>query len=182
MPGSSSSGSPDAENTGLTRRYFVNIAGCGGSGRVVERFNRRNIPGTLGYVVATATAAMGYRWPLVQVAVDDEPPRTVRLNVLFVCNAEYCGGGMHVGRGARMDDGVLRVVEAANVSRVRALLQWPRLYSGGLERVKGIRVVDVHVLRVTSPEHVLVDCDGELCGRLPATYTVVRDALTVRAT
>lgn len=170
----------DARAPAPTRRYFVNIAGCGASGLVVERFNRRNIPGTAGYAVAAGLAALEYRWPLVEVAVDGERPRAVRLNVLFVCNGEYCGGGMRVGRGARLDDGLLQVVEAANVGRVGSLLQWPRLYLGGLERVSGVRVLAGRAVRVTSREDVLVDCDGELCGRLPATYRIVPGALTVR--
>jgi hypothetical protein len=44
-----------------------------------------------------------------------------------------------------------------------------------------VRVASAERLRVTSEEDVLVDCDSGVCGRLPAIYRVVRDALTVIA-
>ncbi len=169
----------DRDARGAARRFFVNIAGCGSSGRVVERFDSRKIAGTLGYVVAAGLTALDYRFPRVEIALDGQPGNPATLNVLFVCNGEYCGGGMHVGKGARIDDGLLHVVEVSGVSRVGSLLQWPRLYTGSVDRVRGARVSAVQVLRVTSDEDVLVDCDGDLCGRLPVTYRAVPGALTV---
>ncbi|MGE5360632.1 MAG: diacylglycerol/lipid kinase family protein [Bacteroidales bacterium] len=161
-------------------RYFMNMAGCGASGRVVERFNKRRVPGTLGYVVASGLTAIGYRFPIVDLALDGGPADRVLLNLLFVCNGEYCGGGMHAGMGARVDDGLLQIVSVSGVGRIGSALQWPSLYTGHLERVRGARVQAGRTLRVTSPEEeVLVDCDGELCGRLPATYGVVPAALRI---
>jgi diacylglycerol kinase family enzyme len=167
------------EPPGSTRRYFANIAGCGSSARVVEHFNSRRLPGTLGYAVAAALTALDYRFPQVEVALDGDPLDRASLNVLFVCNGEYCGGGMHVGKGARVDDGLLHVVEVTSVGRLGSMLQWPRLYTGSIDRVRGARVRAARAIRVTSNENVLVDCDGDVCGRLPATYHAVAGALEV---
>ncbi len=161
------------------RRHFVNIAGCGSSAKVVEWFNSRRVPGTLGYALAAGLTALRYRFPLVDVTLDDRPAERSSPNVLFICNGEYCGGGMHVGKGARIDDGLLQVVEVAGVGRLGSLLQWPRLYTGSVDRVRGASVRAAQVLRITSEEDVLVDCDGDLCGRLPATYRAVPGALNV---
>jgi len=163
-----------------TRRYFVNMAGCGASGRVVERMERWHGVGAAGYALAAALTAFDYRWPLVELSLDGGPPATMRLNLLFVCNGQYCGGGMCVGQGARPDDGELLVVEAVGVGRLRAMLQWPQLYFGGLQQVAGVRVRAAREVAVAGPASVLVDCDGELCGRLPATYRIVPGALDVR--
>lgn len=162
-----------------TRRHFVNIAGCGSSGRVVQRFNMRHVPGRFGYLVASVQTAIDYAFPHVEIALDDGPPDPVMLTILFVCNGEYCGGGMHVGNGAAPDDGLFHVVEIDGVGRIGAMLQWPRLYVGNLTRVRGARVRTAKTVRVTSAQDVMVDCDGELCGRLPATYRIVADALNV---
>ncbi len=161
------------------RRYFINIAGCGSSSRVVERFNARRGHGTLGYVVAAALTAFDYRFPTVEIALDGNQADTTSLNVIFVCNGEYCGGGMHVGKGSRIDDGRFQVVEVGGVGRLGSLLQWPRLYTGSVDRVRGARVRSAGSVYVTSKEDVLVDCDGDVCGRLPATYRVVPGALHV---
>ena len=113
--------------------------------------------------------------------MDAGAPRAVTLNMLFACNGEYCGGGMHVGRGASLDDGLLLVVEAAGIGRLRTMLEWPRLYGGHLERVRGVRVTSARRIDVASKEDVLVDCDGEVIGRLPAVYEIVPGAITVCA-
>ncbi len=163
----------------LVHRYFVNMAGCGASGRVVQRFARWRLAGAAGYGVAAALTALDYRWPLVEIAFDASPARRVRLNLLFICNGCYCGGGMHVGKGASPDDGELLVVAGDGVGRLRAMLQWPQLYFGALQRVRGVDVRPAHNVVVTGPESVLVDCDGELAGRLPATYRIVAGVLDV---
>jgi diacylglycerol kinase (ATP) len=165
--------------SGGTDRYFINMGGCGASAQVADRFNRRRIPGILGYAAASALTTISYRWPQVEIRIDDGVTRTVTLNMLFTCNGEYCGGGMHVGRGASLDDGLLLVVEAAGVGRLRTILEWPRLYGGHLERVRGVRVTSGRRIHVTSREQVLVDCDGEVIGRLPAVYEIVPGAIMV---
>jgi diacylglycerol kinase (ATP) len=162
-------------------RYFINMGGCGASAQVAVEFNRRRIPGAFGYAAAAVWTTIGYRWPQVEVRTDGGAPRSVTLNMLFACNGEYCGGGMHVGRGSRLDDGLLLVVEAAGIGRLRTMLEWPRLYGGHLERVRGVRVTSARRIDVASAEDVLVDCDGEVIGRLPAVYEIVTDAITVCA-
>jgi diacylglycerol kinase family enzyme len=164
-----------------TERFFINMGGCGASAQVADRFNRRRIPGALGYAAASALTTLSYRWPQVEIRTDDGAPRTVTLNMLFACNGDYCGGGMHVGRGSSLDDGRLLVVEASGIGRLRTMLEWPRLYGGRLERVRGVRVTSARRIEVSSAEDVLVDCDGEVIGRLPAVYEIVPDAITVCA-
>ena len=164
-----------------TERFFINMGGCGASAEVANRFNRRRIPGAFGYAVAAALTTLSYRWPQVEIRLDGGTPRAVTLNMLFTCNGEYCGGGMRVGRGASLDDGRLLVVEAAGVGRLRTMLEWPRLYGGHLARVRGVRVASARRVEVSSTEDVLVDCDGEVIGRLPAVYEIVPGAITVCA-
>jgi diacylglycerol kinase family enzyme len=166
---------------GSVGRYFINMGGCGASAEVAGRFNRRRIPGALGYAAAAALTTLQYRWPEVEIRTGEGEPRTVTLNMLFACNGEYCGGGMHVGRGASLDDGQLLVVEAAGIGRLRTVLEWPRLYGGRLARVRGVRLTSARCIDVTSEDDVLVDCDGEVIGRLPAVYEIVPAAITVCA-
>jgi diacylglycerol kinase family enzyme len=164
-----------------TERFFINMGGCGASAQVADRFNRRQIPGALGYAAASVMTTLTYRWPQVAIRTDDGAPRVATLNMLFACNGEYCGGGMHVGRGSSLDDGLLLVVEASGIGRLRTMLEWPRLYGGRLEHVRGVRVTPARRIEVASQDDVLVDCDGEVIGRLPAVYEIVPSAITVCA-
>ena len=47
-------------------RFFINMGGCGASAQVADRFNRRRIPGALGYAAASAMTTLSYRWPQVE--------------------------------------------------------------------------------------------------------------------
>lgn len=164
------------------RRHFVNMAGCGASADVVRRTLRIRplVGGALGYLAASLATTIAQRMPRVEIQVDRAAPRVVPLNVLFVCNGEFCGGAMRVGRGAIIDDGLFQVVEVAGVGRLRSLLNAPKLYNGGLEGIPGVQVYSARTVRVTAVDEVLLDCDGEQPGRLPATYRVIPAALRVR--
>ncbi|MFB3852769.1 MAG: diacylglycerol kinase family protein [Vicinamibacterales bacterium] len=165
----------------LVRRYSMNMCGCGASGEVTKQVNAARFPrhGLAKFFIATARAALAYRPREIQVEVDGLAPRTTRLLGLFVCNGEYCGGGMRPGKGARLDDGTLRVVEIADIPLSRILRHGYKLYTGRLEGIPGVSVYDASSLRVRGPSEILVDCDGEQPGTLPATYSVVRRALRV---
>jgi diacylglycerol kinase family enzyme len=165
------------------RRFSMNMCGCGASGEVARSVNRADRPrhGFLAFLLASLRAAAAYRPREVEVSVDGGPPRRVALKSLFVCNGMFCGGGMRIGRGALIDDGLLRIAEIGPVGPARSLMHAFRLYTGRLEGVRGVRVYDARSVTVTSQETVLVDCDGEQPGGLPAAYTVRPRAVRIRA-
>ena len=168
------------------RRFSINTCGCGLSGEVAARVNGAGWPrhGLLAFLIATLRGVVAYRPREVTIAIDGGPPVSTRLLALFVCNGQYCGGGMRPGLGARPDDGVLRVVEVGAIGLPRVLANIHRLYSGDVETVRGVRVNNARRIDVApgAPGPVaLVDCDGEQPGRLPATYEVRPGALRVVA-
>jgi len=163
-------------------RYFINIGGCGASGEVVERVNRsgKQLGGFLTFFTASLASTLRYYSPEVEISIDGAAPRQIPLNVLFVCNGQYCGGGMWVGPEARIDDGRFSVLEIAATSRMGAVLSGSRLYSGKIDRIPGARSYTARSIRVTSSQEVLVECDGEQPGILPATWTLLEKALRVQ--
>ena len=91
---------------------------------------------------------------------------------------------MRPGLGASLDDGVVRVVEVGAMSLPRVLANLPKLYSGHVEGVRGVRIHQarrVDVYSGASGAIALVDCDGEQPGRLPATCEVRPGALRLVA-
>jgi len=165
------------------RRFSINTCGCGLSGEVAARVNGARWPrhGLLAFLIATLRGVLAYRPRQVAVSLDGQPAIPTRILALFVCNGQYCGGGMRPGLDARLDDGVLRVVEVGALPLARVLLNLPKLYSGEVEGVKGVRVLDARRVEVSSDERVLVDCDGEQPGCLPASYEVRPGALRLVA-
>jgi diacylglycerol kinase (ATP) len=163
------------------RRFSVNTCGCGIGGEVAASVNRWSgrRHGLLAFLAASLAAVARYRPAEVSLSIDGGSADRFRLLALFVCNGEYCGGGMRPGRGARIDDGVLRVMTVEAMSPARVLANVHRLYSGRVEGVRGVRLLDARRLEVHGPGHVLVDCDGEQPGALAASFVIRPGALRV---
>jgi len=164
--------------------YFLNIASCGASGDVVRRVNRskKRLGPTATFALATVMSSLRYKGSRVAIRADGRDPLELHLNVLFICNGQYCGSGMRVGRGARMDDGKFKVVAVEQRGVLWSASKADRLYSGELEEVDGAHIFEashVEVRRLDGPP-VLVEADGEQPGSLPAIYELLPGALTLK--
>jgi diacylglycerol kinase (ATP) len=90
---------------------------------------------------------------------------------------------MKIAPDAKIDDGLLDVVTIGDASSFRILANAPRLYFGAHLRMNEV----THALAkqlVARParkdEEIRVELDGEVVGRLPATFEVMPRALRVR--
>lgn len=168
-------------------RIGVNVTGFGLNGEVVARANRsaKRFGGRVTFLAATAAAFARYRPPRVTVRwTGGDGARgewTGALSSAFVANAQYCGGGMWVGRGGSMRDGLAELTLVPEMRVLRAILQGPRLFSGTLGDVKEVSRNTVSSLDAFAVEGipVLVDVDGEQPGLLPVSVRVLRKALLI---
>ncbi|MGH7664296.1 MAG: diacylglycerol/lipid kinase family protein [Gemmatimonadaceae bacterium] len=177
-------------------RYFLNVASFGLSGEVVrsvaERAARRAVTGAIGggllsgaasYAIATLRAWPRYTAPAIELEMDGDAP--VRLLAANICiaNARYFGGGMKIAPTAEVDDGQLDVVAIRDMGTIAMIARSPRLYFGTHLRMDGVHhrlASRITVRRVNGGALVALEVDGELVGRVPATFEVVPGALWVR--
>lgn len=173
---------------GQHSRYFINVAGFGANGEVVRRVNNRSkkIGGRLAFMRTALEAALAYKPARVQIrwktAGGDEGSWEGELTSTFVANGAYCGGGMWVGRGGTMHDGLLDMTIIPATGAVQQLVDVRRLYDGKIERAKDAERAAVTELEVTTrrKDAVYIDLDGEQVGMLPARFEVLSRALHVR--
>jgi diacylglycerol kinase (ATP) len=159
-------------------RHFVNIADAGIGGVVVERVNRTSklLGGRVSFQYAAMMTLLGYKPQPVLVESAEGHFEGAAQNVV-VANGQYFGGSMHVAPAAIPDDGLFDVVVFGNIARFEALRSINDIYSAKHlqnPKVTGWRSAEV---KLSSAERVLVDVDGEMCGTLPATFTVVPKAI-----
>lgn len=174
---------------GRVRRFGVNVIGMGVAGEVVRRVNAgsKALGGTLTFLGATLGALAAWTAPEVRVRwIDGAGAAGVwqgRLTNAFLCNAQFCGGGMRVGPGARMDDGLLDLVIVPHQRFPTLVAQAPRLYDGRITRTEGIEVVRVRSVEAeaVTGEAVAAEVDGEQPGGLAVEVRVVAAALALRA-
>ncbi len=145
--------------------WFVNNVGVGYlAAATIERERlRRALPGELGYLVGGFVALARHRAPLWTVDVDGVA-LTGRFVLLHVANGPWCGAGIRLTPDARTDDGLLDVAVVAERSRLRCLLDWPRLREG--TQREDVALLRGRRVRVHGPRGFWLHADGELA-RVP---------------
>jgi diacylglycerol kinase (ATP) len=176
-------------------RFFVNVASFGMSTVVLERqrsgdakkwlpsLGSRKIGSKLSYAAATVQTTITSSPTEVYVQLDDQAERRLRLAELAVANARYYGGAMKIAPDAKLDDGYLDVITIGEAGAFRILTNAPRLYLGThlrMDEVGHALAKQIVARPAKTDAQVRIELDGELPGRLPATFQIVPRALRVR--
>jgi len=175
-------------DTGRHEEHFVNVAGFGANGEVVRHANQmdKRLGGRLTFFRASLKTSVQYRPAEVALRWRDASNREHtwqgRTASVFVANGHYCGGGMLVGGGGRMDDGLVDVTVLPPDSAATQIVQARRLYDGSLGDWPGARRFQARELeaRPVSSAPIQLDLDGENPGRIPVIFRVLPRALRIR--
>ena len=164
-------------------RFGYLIVALGGAAAVSHRTSQSRWLKKLGeitYLLMTPTVTLGYRHRDVAITIDDVPNGPRRLFTAMVANTENGGGGMKLMPGAKLDDGILDLIEVGDLSRLAMLFGvMPKLYSGAHVHHPKVRASRGTSFRFESRVETLVDLDGETVGRLPLDVSVLPRAFLV---
>lgn len=167
---------------------FINVAGFGANGEVVRAANDmdKRLGGKVTFFRASLRASLRYSPAEVAVRwVDRDGEQHTwqgRVFSVFIANGAYNGGGMWVGKGGALDDGLFDITMLPPDGMAAQVVQSRRLYDGTLDRWPGAHRMQVRELeaRPVSRAPVHLDLDGENPGRLPAIFRVLPGAMRVR--
>lgn len=173
----------------LASRHFINIASLGLSGATDRAVNADRRKGRVSakalFFWRTVAEFVRYRFQTVRITVDDGAPVEARMALVAVANGRFFGGGMMIAPDAELDDGQFDIVILRAAGKL-GLIRDIRLLYGGRHRnhpaitiLRGSKVT-VEPLGDAETNGALVDIDGESPGRIPATFQVLRGALTLR--
>nr|MBA2334863.1 hypothetical protein [Blastocatellia bacterium] len=90
---------------------------------------------------------------------------------------------MKIAPDAKLNDGLLDIVNIGDIRTAKVLLNAYTLYNGthlDLAEVKSTLARTIEVRPVNSNVEIHIEIDGELPGKLPAVYEVIPNALKVR--
>lgn len=160
-----------------SRRYFINVAGCGFDSTVVDRMPSRRF-GRLAYLVGLLRGLAAYRALPLQLERGGARENIATL-VAFACLGRYCGGGMDVAPQASTDDGFMDLTVIRHMRPLEILRDLPRLFDGTLPTHPKVLVTRTDHAVFAGPAGTLVEADGDIVGRLPATIRVLPRALSV---
>jgi len=185
------SGTPRSTDVGLIRcvdrlgapveKYFLNAADFGIGAKVVERLQKRSrlLPGKSSYLWQTLRTLVTFRNPEVQLEIDGAAldPKTVI--TVVVANSRYFGGGMCIAPDAKIDDGLLNLVQVGDLGRIEALRRLQETFGGQRIEHPNVRYSTCKTIHAESSSRVPIEADGELVGFLPASFEIVPQALKV---
>jgi diacylglycerol kinase (ATP) len=162
-------------------RYFLNAAGLGFDAEVSLRAN--NAPRVMGggtILSSLLTTLVRYRNRRMSVRLDGgKEGWKGRANSIVIANGQYFGGGMRIAPDANLTDGKFEIVTLGDLGKIDLVRNVPRVYDGSHLSHPKVSVSRAQMVEVASPERPLLQADGEVLGRAPATLTVVARALRI---
>jgi diacylglycerol kinase (ATP) len=175
-------------------RYFLGVASFGMSADVIERVKEGTtewlpakapkwLSGRLSFGVSMLQTAMQSPATRVVVQLDDAHEKHLTVANLCIANARYFGGGMKIAPEAKLTDGKFDVITIGDLGALKILTNAPRLYLGahmGMQEVGHALAMKIVARPAVKGAEVSLELDGELPGRLPATFQIVPQALRIR--
>lgn len=178
------SGNIKTIDTGRVKdRYFLGIGGAGFDGEVVNLTNRYRslLPSPfLAYVMGMLVELAVFTPKVISLDIDGNK-REFRAYMIMVGNGPQYGGGMKALPGASLVDGELDVCVIKDISKIDFLNTFPKVYTGSHIYHPGVVMLKGKSITLSSESKLFVHADGELLGRLPATFEVMPVRLKVVA-
>jgi YegS/Rv2252/BmrU family lipid kinase len=148
----------------LNERPFLNVAGVGFDAVVGHAFHehgtRGGRRGFLGYLRLSLRELRSYRASALELDCGGERCELRPFVVTFANGPQY-GSGAVVNPGAKLDDGQLEIVALEEDSVPRLVLGALRMFTGGVERVRGYSRRSAALATVVSHEPLAVHVDGD---------------------
>jgi len=173
----------DSMDGSPTSRYFINVAEFGVGADVVDRVNRttKRFGGTMSFTWGILRTIPFYRNKLISYSVDKGAETDARMNNLVVANGRFYGAGLKPAPNAQIDDGLFDISIIGDVGFFESISSLGKLRDGtylNLPKVTSQRGTSVSA---RCSERVLIEADGEVVGRLPATFELLPGAIRIRA-
>ena len=168
-------------------KYFDNIASFGMSGMVNNLVSSspfimllKKISGSFAFAAASLIAILTYSNKTIQLKVDDKTYNDLRVKLVCVANGQFFGGGMNVAPQAKIDDGKFNVIVFENIGKLQFLLNHKRIYKGTHLAINKVKSYEGQIIKASSEDDVFVEADGEVFGKLPATFQIIPAAINFK--
>lgn len=182
-----------SDHSGKTvSRYFLNVSSVGLAADIIKRVKSarvfdwlpvESVRGRANFAVSTLQEVLDLDPNIVRVRFDKGEEHTLQTIAFCVANSRYFGGGMMIAPDAKINDGLLDVVNIGDIGTAKVLVNALSLYRGThhrLDEVKSTLAKRIEISAVDPSKDILLETDGELPGKLPAIYEIVPNAIRVR--
>lgn len=177
------SGSIESEGNSIC--YMANIGGIGFDSHVCERVNKQKERGRRNkrIYLNSLLYAMRHLKPIkLSVLVDGKELFSGECLSVALGNGRYSGSGMRQVPGAVMDDGLIDITVIPKMSFFAMLKELPRLFTGTFNesgKIAGGRGRILQIIPLDASSRDIIELDGEIEGRLPATFSATGKMINV---
>lgn len=164
----------------ISTRYFINVAGIGYDGYIVDFAQRYKylVSGKFSYIILILLGLFRYRLSPATIAFDTDK----QAGKFYTINAGICpysGGGLRVVPHANPFDGKLALTLAGKLSKLGVILNTWRFYTGQIGGHPKVSLHQVSEIRITAEPALLVEADGEFLGRTPSNISLAKEKINV---
>ena len=165
-------------------RIFLNAAELGVAAEIIDRSKkvRNKVKSRLvSTVTSVALTLPYYESNLCEVSIDDGRENILtKMTMCVIANGRYLGGGFMAAPKANVSDGLLDIVILKDSGSLKMLDDLVNIKDGDYANEPDILYRQAKKVSIKSKERdVTVAIDGEPIGNLPATFEVLRSALTI---
>jgi len=162
-------------------RFFINIAGFGVEGAVVDKANRttKALGGPISFVWAILTTFLTYKNKLTRYRIDDSPEEEKILNTFAVANGRFYGGGTKAAPKAQLDDGLFDIISVGDIGFLTLVYNLGKFRNGTYLEDPRVSFWRGRTVVASSEETQLVEMDGEVVGHLPARIGILPSAMRI---
>lgn len=156
------------------KRFFLNIADCGMGAEVAKNLNqsKKNINGSLNYLLKIFQTLFTYRNKEVEVKADQKLIYKGRLNSAIIANGNYFGGGIKIAPAADLFGNKLNLVLLKDFSKLGIILNLIKGYRGNHLSHPLVESCSAEEVIVTSNSNLELELDGESVGIIDAKFKI----------
>ncbi len=162
-------------------RYFINVADAGFGGTLTNlSYQSTKVFGaTATYLIALLKTLFVHETTPVKIQVDDSFTKEQIIRSIVIANGQYFGGGMWIAPQAKTNDGLFDIIILGDLTRGEVLANIHKLYNGTMAEHEKVQTLHGRKVSLNSKSEILIETDGELPGKLPASFEMVPSVLNV---
>jgi diacylglycerol kinase (ATP) len=163
-------------------RLFVSECQIGLGGSVVSRvgIKLKHFGGKIAFGSVALSHLFHYKASQMTMILDGHPSQLKKLIGVTIGNGIYCAGGMRLTPDARTDDGLLDVLQIHEMSLLKRIMNFGKVYSGNHIHSNHFSINQAKEISIESEQPVWIETDGELLGKTPCRIGVMPGAIRVR--
>eukprot|EP01080_Neovahlkampfia_damariscottae_P002646 gene2646-3843_t len=173
------------ESNNKIKKYFLNESSMGASGKIMQNVNKSMmiINPEITYTYHTLATSLFTKNTNLHLNMDNKIQKDIKSYTLSVHNGQYYGNNLWANPGGIVNDGKFNLLEFGDISFLELLKIVEELKTGthlSLDKVSLKELVEV--VEVTAPNSegdVPVETDGELIGKLPATFKCIPSKIQI---